>query len=139
MSATGDILDRFLVDVAAGITGTVTTHRGFRPIEKVPAGADPYAMTFASAGATDQSEDGHRVEIQTFTFACLIYGRQRTQVVLETWLDEVQTKLATDRTLNGLVEWCSITDWEFSNHAEIDDTEVADRAVGLGVAAERIV
>lgn len=137
MSDTGDILDRFLVDVAAGITGTVTTHRGEKAWEQIPAGADPFAMTYGWAWATDLQDD--RIEAQVVTFVCEVFGRQRTKAELEVWLDEIETQLATDRTLNSTVTWCWITDAVPTSPNEFDDENKADRALVLRVAAQRYV
>ncbi len=139
MSDTGDILDRFLVDVAAGITGTVRTHRGEKAWDQIPAATTPFAMTYGWAWAADQDEEGHRVETQTVIFICEIYGTQRTKAELETWLDEIQTELATDRDLNGLVDWVWISDALPTSPNEHDDENKADRALVLSVAAERTV
>ena len=139
MSATDAILDRWLVDVAAGITGTVRTHRGPVAVEQIPAATTPYAMTFGEVWSIDQDEEGHRVETQTLTFATLIFGTQRTKADVWTWWDELETYIATDRTLNSLVEWAWIVDAEPREQPEVTDTDVADRMLLLTVATQRIV
>lgn len=139
MSTTGPILDRWLVDVAAGISGTVRTHRGPVAIEQIPVASTPFAMTFGEAWATEQDEEGHRVESQTLTWATLIHGTQITKEVAWTWLDEIQIQLATDRSLNSLVEWCWIVDVEPREQPEVTDTDVSDRMLLITAAATRIV
>lgn len=139
MSATGDILDRFLVDVAAGITGTVDTNRGEKSWEQIRPSVNPFAMAYGWTWAASQEEEGHRVEEQTITFIVEIFGRQRTTAELEVWLDEIQTELATDRDLNSLVSWCFVTDAAATAPNERDDDAKADRSLVLAVAAERVV
>lgn len=139
MSATDSILDRWLVDVAAGITGTVRTHRGPMAVEQIPVASTPFAMVFAEDWSTEQDEGGHRVESQTLTWATLVYGSQVTKADVWTWLDELWVAIAADRTLNSLVEWCWIVDAEPREQPEVTDTDVADRMLLLTVAAQRLV
>lgn len=141
MSVMGTIVSNFLSATnTTAFSSGATTLSGFKPLTEIKTDELPHISAYAFTYGLQEFKIAQQ-EVRLYGFTFRIVTRAQTKEQMLTYIDGVQTTLATgnNRRLSGACDWCWVESWILADRVDSEATTDRLEVAELAIVAQRII